>query len=107
MTVGGAPLLDPAQRESHGGRQSRTMSTSRVVVAGMVGTVIEYFDFLIYATISGLVFGDLFFPSDIDTSQRSWFGRRSRSGSSFGPWAGSCSATSATSSAEAASSSSP
>jgi MFS family permease len=30
----------------------------------MIGTVVEYFDFLIYATISALVFGDLFFPSD-------------------------------------------
>ncbi|MFD4351198.1 MFS transporter [Nocardia sp. NPDC058518] len=39
-------------------------STKRVVVAGMIGTVIEYFDFLVYATVAGLVFGDLFFPSD-------------------------------------------
>ncbi|MFD6060257.1 MFS transporter [Rhodococcus wratislaviensis] len=30
----------------------------------MIGTVIEYFDFLAYATVSGLVFGKLFFPGD-------------------------------------------
>jgi MFS family permease len=28
----------------------------------MIGTVVEYFDFLIYSTVSGLVFRDLFFP---------------------------------------------
>jgi MFS family permease len=39
-------------------------SSRRVIAAGMVGTVIEYFDFLVYATVSGLVFGQLFFPSE-------------------------------------------
>jgi MFS family permease len=39
-------------------------SSKRVIAAGMVGTIIEYFDFLIYATVSGLVFGKLFFPGD-------------------------------------------
>lgn len=39
-------------------------STRRVVAAGMIGTIIEYFDFMVYATVSGLVFGELFFPGD-------------------------------------------
>ncbi|AKS33737.1 hypothetical protein AFA91_19640 [Mycolicibacterium goodii] len=36
----------------------------KVLAAGMIGTLIEYFDFLVYATVSGLVFGKLFFPTD-------------------------------------------
>jgi MFS family permease len=43
---------------------TKTPSTARVVSAGMIGTVIEFFDFFIYATVSSLVFGKLFFPSD-------------------------------------------
>lgn len=39
-------------------------STKRIIAAGMAGTIIEYFDFLIYATVAGLVFGDLFFPNE-------------------------------------------
>jgi MFS family permease len=39
-------------------------STARVVSAGMIGTIIEFFDFFIYATVSSLVFGKLFFPGD-------------------------------------------
>jgi MFS family permease len=38
------------------------VSERRVVAAGMIGSVIEYFDFLVYATVSSLVFGKLFFP---------------------------------------------
>jgi MFS family permease len=39
-------------------------SLRRTLSAGLVGTLIEYFDFLVYASISALVFGDLFFPGD-------------------------------------------
>ncbi|MED5803860.1 MFS transporter [Gordonia sp. Z-3] len=52
-----APAVNP-----DGGSDGPT--TRRVVAAGMIGTVIEYFDFLVYATVSGLVFGNLFFPGD-------------------------------------------
>lgn len=51
--AGSAPASSPNQS-----------STLRVLSAGMIGTVVEYFDFLIYATISGLIFGQLFFPND-------------------------------------------
>ena len=33
----------------------------RAVVASTVGTAIEWYDFLIYSTITGLVFGKVFF----------------------------------------------
>jgi MFS family permease len=39
-------------------------STVRIVAAGMIGTVVEYYDFLIYATAAGLVFGKVFFPGN-------------------------------------------
>jgi hypothetical protein len=33
----------------------------RAVVASIVGTTIEWYDFLIYSTMTGLVFGKVFF----------------------------------------------
>ncbi|MGA9873743.1 MAG: MFS transporter [Rhodococcus sp. (in: high G+C Gram-positive bacteria)] len=41
---------------------------SRIVVASMVGTSIEFFDFYIYATAAVLVFPKLFFPAGNDTT---------------------------------------
>jgi MFS family permease len=35
----------------------------RAVVAATVGTTIEWYDFLLYSTMAGLVFGKLFFPN--------------------------------------------
>ncbi|MEO7485696.1 MAG: MFS transporter, partial [Ferruginibacter sp.] len=37
-------------------------STSRILIASLVGTTIEFFDFYIYATAAVLVFPKLFFP---------------------------------------------
>ena len=34
----------------------------RAVVAATVGTTIEWYDFLLYGTVTGLVFAKLFFP---------------------------------------------
>ena len=34
----------------------------RAVIASTVGTTIEWYDFLIYSVVTGLVFGNLFFP---------------------------------------------
>ena len=34
----------------------------RAVIASTVGTTIEWYDFLLYGTATGLVFGQLFFP---------------------------------------------
>jgi MFS family permease len=47
------PLPESAHR-----RQSR-----RAVVASTVGTTIEWYDFLLYSVVTGLVFGKLFFPT--------------------------------------------
>ena len=38
-------------------------SASRVLIASLAGTTIEFFDFYIYATAAVLVFPKLFFPS--------------------------------------------
>lgn len=40
-----------------------------VLVASMVGTAVEFYDFYIYATAAALVFGQLFFPKSSDTAQ--------------------------------------
>ena len=34
----------------------------RALVASTVGTTIEWYDFLLYGTVSALVFGPIFFP---------------------------------------------
>lgn len=35
----------------------------RAAMASLVGTTIEWFDFLVYASVAGMVFGQLFFPA--------------------------------------------
>jgi MFS family permease len=35
----------------------------RAVIASTVGTTIEWYDFLIYSMVTGLVFGKVYFPS--------------------------------------------
>jgi metabolite-proton symporter len=49
-----------AQSVTAGGRPS---SVRRVVVASLVGTSLEWYDFFIYGTAAALVFNQLFFPS--------------------------------------------
>jgi hypothetical protein len=34
----------------------------RAIIASTVGTTIEWYDFLLYSVVTGLVFGKLFFP---------------------------------------------
>ncbi|MEV5613801.1 MFS transporter [Streptomyces sp. NPDC052225] len=34
----------------------------RVAFSGLLGTAVEFYDFLVYGTVAALVFGDLFFP---------------------------------------------
>src|ERR1700749_1793505 len=43
-------------------------STSRILLASLIGTTIEFFDFYIYATAAVLVFPKLFFPPGDPTS---------------------------------------
>lgn len=42
---------------------SSSQQTRRVVLAGFVGTTIEWYDFFLYGTASALVFNQLFFPN--------------------------------------------
>src|ERR1700754_484632 len=43
-------------------------SAARVLIASLIGTTIEFFDFYAYATAAVLVFPALFFPSSDPTS---------------------------------------
>ncbi len=49
---------------SHPFRQHR-----RILVASLVGTAVEFYDFYIYATAAALVFGPLFFPASSPAAQ--------------------------------------
>ncbi|MGZ5791087.1 MAG: MFS transporter [Croceibacterium sp.] len=42
----------------------------RVLAASLVGTVVEFYDFYVYATAAALVFGPLFFPSQSAPAQQ-------------------------------------
>jgi MHS family shikimate/dehydroshikimate transporter-like MFS transporter len=52
--VGQVPLVESPDR--------RTTEIKRIVVSSVVGTAVEWYDFLIYGTASALVFNKLFFP---------------------------------------------
>src|ERR1700739_292699 len=45
-------------------------STRRILIASLVGTTIEFFDFYIYATAAVLVFPKLFFPASDPATAR-------------------------------------
>lgn len=42
---------------------SRTGSPTRVIVAGLIGTSLEWYDFFLYGSAAALVFNTLFFPT--------------------------------------------
>ena len=44
-------------------------ANSRVLLAALVGTAVEFYDFYVYATAAALVFGPLFFPADSQAAQ--------------------------------------
>jgi MFS family permease len=44
-------------------------STRRVLLASLVGTSVEFYDFYIYATAASLVFGSVFFPAASPSAQ--------------------------------------
>jgi MFS transporter, MHS family, shikimate and dehydroshikimate transport protein len=53
-------IAEPAM--SGRGTPGRTSGIQRVVLSSIIGTAVEWYDFLIYATASALVFNKLFFP---------------------------------------------
>ena len=50
--INAIPIAAPAERVIR-----------RVLISSIVGTAVEWYDFMIYATATGLVFNRLFFPS--------------------------------------------
>jgi MFS family permease len=44
-------------------------ANARVLLASLVGTSVEFYDYYIYATAAAIVFGPLFFPSDSTSMQ--------------------------------------
>ncbi len=58
-TSGDQHLLDPVSGSTD---VQRRRQLRRAVVASTVGTTIEWYDFFLYSTVTGLVFGKLFFP---------------------------------------------
>ena len=52
IDIGIGPLSDTEHRAQ----------LRRALVASTVGTTIEWYDFLLYGQVTGLVFGKLFFP---------------------------------------------
>ncbi|MDB4971719.1 MAG: transporter, partial [Myxococcaceae bacterium] len=49
--------------------EAATPSARRILLASLVGTAVEFYDFYIYATAASLVFGALFFPGKSASAQ--------------------------------------
>ncbi len=54
MSIVGVPLVESPNHQ--------TTEIKRIVVSSVIGTAVEWYDFLIYGTASALVFNKLFFP---------------------------------------------
>ncbi|WP_420808017.1 MFS transporter [Brachybacterium endophyticum] len=68
MTHSPAPVTS-AESETTAPDAAPANTRGRVIVASMVGTTIEFFDFYAYATAASLVFPALFFPNETPTTQ--------------------------------------
>ena len=51
------------------GSTKQVNSRGRVMVASLIGTTVEFYDFYVYATAAVLVFPSLFFPAQNETAQ--------------------------------------
>ncbi|MGW1362533.1 MFS transporter [Streptomyces chartreusis] len=52
----------PVASPSPSTHRERTRQLRRVALSGLLGTAVEFYDFLVYGTVAALVFGELFFP---------------------------------------------
>src|SRR5579871_1970158 len=51
------------------GRVEARGGTGRIVLASLIGTTIEFYDFYIFGTAAALVFGPMFFPKSAPETQ--------------------------------------
>ena len=58
----------PASTDS-GAHASAAPSHRRILLASLIGTAVEFYDFYVYATAASLVFGPLFFPASSRSAQ--------------------------------------
>ena len=56
-------MESPAAAQRSASPEISTSKIRRVVAASMAGTVVEWYEFFLYATAASLVFGTYFFPS--------------------------------------------
>ena len=54
--------VQPAWQASALSEQKHGAQLRRAVIASTVGTTIEWYDFFLYSTVTGLVFAKLYFP---------------------------------------------
>src|SRR6201990_2010714 len=55
-------MADTAIREIQLSPSEHLVQLRRAVLASTIGTAIEWYDFFLYSTVTGLVFAKLFFP---------------------------------------------
>jgi MFS transporter, MHS family, shikimate and dehydroshikimate transport protein len=73
----------------------RLKTVRRATLSGMIGTIIEWYDFMIYATLAASVFNVLFFPA-LDPVTGTIAALSTFAAGFISRSAGSCSATSGT-----------
>ena len=61
--------LQPSTPVARCRRTNHARELRRAIIAATVGTTIEWYDFFLYSTMAGLVFGKLFFPNDDPTDR--------------------------------------
>jgi len=59
----------PAHGRGFAQANDKAVGNVRVLIASLVGTSVEFYDFYIYATATSLVFGPLFFPASSPSAQ--------------------------------------
>ncbi|MFS0715931.1 MFS transporter [Arthrobacter sp. 1P04PC] len=61
--------MSPTAMSTEHGSAKQVNSRGRVIVASLIGTTVEFYDFYVYATAAVLVFPKLFFPGQNETTQ--------------------------------------